>query len=192
MKDDKRVVIIFGFSGSGKSTIANELGKKMNLRVIHPSGILRDLLQNKKPNLERSKYGRGFWESDHGVALFKNRLHQEVPPDVEADQIILKEIEKGGVIIDSWNLPWLSDIGVRIYLQAPLLVRARRVAQRSRISYAKAYSIVSMKDEETRKLFLRVYGFDIKEDHENRFDLVIKTKNIEKKEVINTILRFLS
>ena len=30
-------IIIFGFSGSGKSTVAELLGNKLGLRVVHPS-----------------------------------------------------------------------------------------------------------------------------------------------------------
>ncbi len=40
-------IILFGFSGSGKFTVANLVGERSELRVIHPSRILRDLYEGK-------------------------------------------------------------------------------------------------------------------------------------------------
>lgn len=174
MKDN--VVIIFGFSGSGKSTIANLVAEKYGLRVVHPSGILRDLYEKKKVDLDNTRYNTGFWECEEGVKLFKSRLDEEEPLDVVSDRILVEEVKKGNVVIDSWSLPWLTEMGVKIYLEADLEVRAQRVAKRGSMSDDRALEVVAMKDEETRKLFKRLYGFDIKQDH-NVFDYIIKTNN---------------
>ena len=185
------VILLFGFSGSGKSTLANRLGKKLGLRVIHPSGIIRDILAGRKGDTQNTRYGRGFWESNEGIALFTARLQEPRPVDMIVDTMLLKEIRKGNVIIDTWNMPWLTKKGVRIYLKAPLSVRARRVAWRSHIPLQKARIIVSMKDEETRKLFKRLYGFDIKKDHKDVFDRVIDTRHLTANQVFKEIFLFL-
>ena len=151
-------IIIFGFSGSGKSTMANLVSEKYNLRVIHPSGIIRDLYEKKEVDINHTRYNNGFWESEEGIKIFKDRLYEEKPIDVIVDKILIEEITKGNVVIDSWNLPWLVDIGKKIYLESDLEIRARRVAKRSKISYENAINIVSMKDDETTKLFKRLYG----------------------------------
>lgn len=176
-------IIIFGFSGSGKSTLANRLGEKYGLRVIHPSGILRDLLENKPVDLAHTRYNRGFWESPAGIHLFKSRLEEKEPLDVISDKILLQEIQKGKVVIDSWSLPWLTDLGYRIYLQADLDIRAKRVSLRSGISYQQAREIAAMKDKETTLLFQRLYGFNIEQDH-NVFNLVVDTNKLNEKEVL--------
>ena len=106
---DENVIIIFGFSGSGKSTIANLVGEKYELRVIHPSGILRDLYEKKKVDLENTRYNTGFWESEEGIRLFKSRLDENEPLDVVSDKILVQEAERGNVVVDSWSLPWLTD-----------------------------------------------------------------------------------
>jgi len=183
-------IIIFGFSGSGKSTIANLIGKQRNLRIIHPSGILRDLFEGKCPDIKNTRYNTGFWESEEGIQLFKSRLNQDAPFDIASDRILVDEFRKGEVIIDSWSLPWLTNIGIKIYLQANLEIRAQRVCKRSNISYEKALEIISMKDEETRKLFKRLYGFDIKQDH-FVFDFVVYTNNLTKREVFRSVCDFL-
>ncbi len=188
MKED--VIILFGFSGSGKSTIANLVGEKYGLRVIHPSGILRDLYEKKKVDLGNTRYNTGFWESEEGIRLFKNRLNEDEPLDVVSDRILVQEVERGNVVIDSWSLPWLTDRGIKIYLKADLEIRAQRVAMRSDISYDKALEVVSMKDEETRKLFKRLYGFDIKQDHDV-FDYVVDTNKITREDVFRSVCDYL-
>ena len=187
---DDTIIIIFGFSGSGKSTIANLVGERYKLRVIHPSGILRDLYEGKEVDIGNTRYNTGFWESEEGVRLFKGRLDEEEPLDVISDRILIEEVKKGNVIIDSWSLPWLTDKGTKVYLEAELEVRAQRVATRSRISYDQALDVVAMKDEETKKLFKRLYGFDIQQDH-TVFDDVINTNGLNPKEVFTTLCTYL-
>lgn len=188
MKDD--VIILFGFSGSGKSTIANLVGEKYGLRIVHPSGILRDLYEGKTVDIGNTRHNTGFWESEEGVRLFKSRLDEEEPLDVVSDRILIEEVRKGNVIIDSWSLPWLTDKGRKIYLQTDLEVRAHRVAKRSGISYERALDVVAMKDEETRNLFKRLYGFDIKQDHDV-FDHVLNTNELTRDEVFRSVCDYL-
>jgi dephospho-CoA kinase len=59
-----RVVVVFGLAGSGKSTLANGIGQQFGLRVIHPSGIMRDLLEKKTVDLKRTRQNDGYWETD--------------------------------------------------------------------------------------------------------------------------------
>lgn len=183
-------IILFGFSGSGKSTVANLVEEKYGLRVIHPSGILRDLYEGKKVDVGNTRYNTGFWESEEGVRLFMSRLDEDEPLDIVSDKILVKEVRKGNVVIDSWSLPWLTDKGRKIYLQGDLKVRAQRVAKRSDISYKRALEIVTMKDEETRNLFKRLYGFDIKQDHDV-FDYIINTNSLTKSEVFRSVCSYL-
>jgi cytidylate kinase len=182
----KTTIIIFGLTGSGKSTMANMLGKELNLRVVHPSSILKELLEGKKPDIKNSKEGTGFWESREGITLFKKRLDDKTPIDFICDQILLKEIKKGSLVMDSWTMPWLAKTGIKICLQATSATRSKRVAQRSNISIEKATQVLRMKDKETRKLYLN--RFDIKKDNQV-FDLIIKTDHLLPNEILLIIKR---
>ena len=188
---EENVIIIFGFSGSGKSTLAEAISQEYELRVVHPSGILRDLMEGKTTDVNNTNYNKGFWESQKGIALFKSRLEDEEPMDVVSDKILLQEVEKGNVVIDSWSLPWLTDKGRKIYLEASLETRAKRVSQRSQIDYEQALDVVHMKDEETRNMFKRVYGFDIQEDTQV-FDYILKTDNLSKRGVFEDVCGYLN
>lgn len=190
MKENNRI-IIFGFSGSGKSTLADMLGKELGLRVIHPSSILRNLIEHKALNIAKSKAGKGFWESDRGIATFKQRLKEPEPIDLLCDKILLREFKKGKVVIDSWSLPWLTKQGFKVCLQASLKTRTERVAERSKVSLVRAKTTIIMKDRETRKLYLQHKGFDIKQDT-GVFDLILDTEKLTKKEVLSIFLNKLT
>ncbi|EET90438.1 MAG: cytidylate kinase family protein [Candidatus Micrarchaeales archaeon] len=182
-----KTIIIFGFSGSGKSTAANALGELLKLRVIHPSSILRNIIEKREVDTKNTVHNEGFWESPEGMDMFIGRLNDKVPPDVASDRIILREAKKGDVVIDSWSLPWLAKVGIKIYLKADAATRARRVALRDHIPYRTALKAIGIKDEGTRKLFKRVYGFDIKKDMQV-FDSIISTRGKSRNEVIEEIM----
>lgn len=181
------VVLIFGQAGSGKSTLAKALSLHLSLRLVHPSGIIRDLLAGREPNVESTIANDGYWETDEGARRLRNRLREKNPIDVQVHEILLREVERGTVVIDTWSLPWLTAAGFRIKLEASLPVRAQRAAQRAGIPYSTALARVVQKDNDTRDLFLRLYGFDIVKDAA-RFDLVINTEHVDADEVLRLSL----
>lgn len=189
MNKRNKTIIIFGFSGSGKSTIADMIGKKYGLRVVHPSSILRNLLENKKIDLNKTRAGKGFWESKKGIELFKERLKEKQPMDMVSDRLLLKELFKGNIVMDSWSMPWLNKSGLKIYLKGSLPERVRRVAKRGKITAQQAMSAIRIKDNETQKMFKRVYGFDIKKDLQV-FDTIIDTTRLDLKQVFSKITDF--
>ncbi len=185
----QRVVIIFGLTASGKSTLAAALAEQFGLRVVHPSGVMRDLMEFGQAHLERPRANDGYWESEEGTQILSGRLKHEVPIDVAATQILLREVDRGEVVIDSWSLPWLTPVGLKFHLLADLETRSRRAAQRSGLSVDDATRRIRDKDEETRQLFLRLYGFDIFHDFESRFHHTLKTDDLSQEGVLNLISR---
>jgi len=178
-----RVLIVFGLAGSGKSTLVARLALEFGLRKVHPSGVMRDLLAGRQVRPEASLANDGYWESAEGAQILDARLDHQEPVDLEADRILLSEVAKGEVAIDSWSLPWLTDKGLRIHLTAPLEVRSRRAAARGHLDLQTARERIAKKDEDTRQLFLRLYGFDIARPAPDLFDLTLDTATLSSEEV---------
>lgn len=187
-----QVVILFGLAGCGKSTLANGVGRELGLRVIHPSGIMRDLMEKGAVDLSATRQNDGYWETEEGARLLRERLCEDEPVDLTADRILLEEVERGDVVIDSWSLPWLSRKGTKVRLTADLEVRAQRAALRGGLSLEKARDRIAGKDEDTRQLFLRLYGFDIQRDLEGVFHHTIATDNLEAADVLRVTLAALA
>src|SRR3989338_4289699 len=133
-------ILICGLSGSGKSGVAEIVAKKLNLRLIHTSGILRQLFEKKieEIDLQKGLKNKGFWESNEGKKLYKQRLEgiskKEKSVDELLDEKLLKEIEKGNVVMDSWTMPWLSKKGLKVWLKTSNKVRGKRLAKRDNLS----------------------------------------------------------
>mgnify|MGYP000156146311 CR=1 FL=1 len=71
-------------------------------------------------------------------------------------------------------------------------VRARRAAERAGITPEEAAVLIAKKDEDTRTLFVRLYGFDIFRDLDGRFDLTIETEGFSGDDVFGRVLGFLN
>lgn len=185
----KTTIILFGFSGSGKSVMAKRIARRLGLRVVHPSGILRAICLGKPVKDYETRSNRGFWESARGQRLLRDRLSRQEPPDVLCDRLILQEARRGNVVIDSWSLPWIYGGGIKVYLRAPRTCRAQRVARRDRLDEAAALRIVGRKDRDTRKLYQRIRGFDMARDL-GMFGLILDTKALSKNEVEDRLVAF--
>ena len=183
-------IIIFGFSWSGKSVITNAIGKKYNLRMIHPSWVLRNLCEKKEVDIEKTEHNTGFWESKKWIKIFNERLKDKEPLDIQATKIVINELHKGNVVVDSRDLPRLTNNGIKIYLKADMKIRAKRVAQRSNISYEQSMKVLKMKYAKTRELFQKLYNIDITKNREV-FDYILETDNLTEKEVFKKICDFL-
>ncbi len=184
------VILVFGLAGAGKSSVVDGVGKALGYRVVHPSSLLEDVCENRTLNKRETHAGVGFWETKRGMAFLHARLQGRSTMDRRLDQLLLKELKKGRVVMDSWTMPWLSKTGVKIFLTAPLAIRAARVAKRSKVSLAAATRLIRRRDEETRQLNKKMYGFDIKKDHEV-FDLTIDNRALSARQTQAKILRFL-
>jgi cytidylate kinase len=170
--------------------IANAIGKKYNLKTIHPSGVLRKLCEKQPIDIDKTEYNTGFWESKKGVKIFNDRLEAKEPLDIQATKIVINELYKGNVVVDSRDLPRLTNNGIKIYLKADMKIRAKRVSKRSNITYEQSMKILKMKYDKTRELFQKLYNIDITKNREV-FDYILETDNLTEKEVCKKVCDFL-
>lgn len=182
----KRNIVIFGFSGSGKSSVAKRVGAVLGLRVIHPSSILRDLIEGVTPDTVHTRANTGYWDSLEGMAVLRKRLVTDEPIDFTCDRLLVELLKQEGVVMDSWTMPWIAENTINIYLQASLEIRAARVAERSGLSVNEARAVISERDTTTRNLYCD--RFDIAQDHQV-FDYVIDTENLTLEEVADSVLK---
>lgn len=187
----KSNIIIFGFSGSGKSSLCRRLGTALGMNIVHPSSIFKQLLLGEKPDIKSSQAGIDFWESIKGKELFKNRDQGESAIDFTCDEVLLEILSQGNTVMDSWSMPWFyhDDTVIKIYLRARYVTRLFRVARRANISNTDAAEIVFIKDMNTRSLYMKHRGFDICSDI-HVFDYIIDTDNLTEDEVFEKCVQY--
>ncbi|MGB9740371.1 MAG: (d)CMP kinase [Candidatus Bathyarchaeia archaeon] len=181
-KSDEQIVIcVCGLAGSGKSTLAKKLAEKYGLKYYSGGDALKALAieEGYKP-LEH-----GWWESREGMRFLEKR-GKDPKFDKMVDMKLVELAKEGNVILDSWTMPWLLQKGFKIWLEASPEKRAERIAKRDGISVKEALAALKKKEEQTKEIYKKLYGFSLGEDFAP-FQLVLDTENLEIEEVFQTL-----
>ena len=173
-----KAIIISGLPAAGKSTVAEIISKKLNLKAIN----VGDILKSKFTEVTSSNY----WDTPSGFSALRLREKNE-EIDKSVDRAVLRIIKRGNIVIASYVMPWLSKTGYKIWLDASPEERAKRLAKRDKISIEKAAEIIKKRDKENYLLYKRIYGISLGKD-KKPFDLVIDTEKLSPREVANIII----
>lgn len=160
MTDLKKICItVSGLHGTGKTTIAENFSKHLNLRHISAGRLFRQIA------LER------------GISVEDLNALAEKKYDIDRviDERTKLEARKGDVIIDGLLVGWIAGelADVKIYLRSDEELRLSRIAKRDNVSYneAKKRTLFREKVECTR--FKKFYEIDITDI--KIYDLVLNT-----------------
>jgi len=180
-KKKKLVICICGMAGSGKSTLAKRIAQHYGLK--YSSG--GDALKAVALEMGYSVSEKGWWETKEGLRFLEERSRN---PEIDrrVDQKQLEWAEKGGIVFDSWAIPWLLKGGFKVWLEASETVRARRVAKRDDLTIKEALRFLREKEAMTKKIYKRLYGFSLGEDL-SPFHLIIDVNFLSEDEVFEAL-----
>ncbi|MEM2883843.1 MAG: cytidylate kinase family protein, partial [Nitrososphaerales archaeon] len=168
----------------GKTTVAEALAERFGLRVYGGGDALKELAAKRG----YTPKGRDWWDTAQGMRFLAERAANP-EYDKEVDKMLIAELERGGVVVTSYSLPWITDLGVKIWLRGSLEKRAKRMVERDKISYEEALTIVKKRDEENRNLYLKIYGIKFGEDL-SVFDLIVNTDILSRDAVVEIVATF--
>ncbi|TFG33829.1 cytidylate kinase [Candidatus Thorarchaeota archaeon] len=155
----KRVITIGGLHGTGKSSVADSIAKRFELRRISAGVIFRQLAQERGMTLEEfSRIAEG---------------------DLEIDELIdstqKKAAAEGNAVIDGQLAAWMAGdyADLKILLTAPVEVRINRIAERdgTEFEFAKRETIAREGSEKAR--YFEYYKVDISDL--TIYDLILNT-----------------
>jgi len=168
-------------AGSGKSTVAKKLAKKYGLKYYSGGDALKALaLEGGYKQLKH-----GWWESKEGMRFLEERS-KEPKFDEAVDKKLLEHAQQGNVVLDSWTMPWLLKKGFKIWLEASPEKRAERIAKRDGISVGETLKALRDKEERTKAIYKKLYGFSLGEDF-TPFHLILDTDNLKAEEVFQVL-----
>jgi cytidylate kinase len=180
-KGRKPVICICGMAGSGKSTVARRIARHYNLR--YSSG--GDALKAVAAEMGYRITGEGWWETDEGIRFLEERL-RNLEIDRRVDQKQMEWAEEGGIVFDSWAMPWLLKGGFKVWLEASEDVRAKRIAERDGLTFEDALKFLREKEARTKRIYKELYGFKLGEDF-SPFHLIIDVNLLNKEEVFEAL-----
>jgi len=106
--------------------------------------------------------------------------------DKMVDEYQKKEAEKGNVVVEGRLSGWVIDkADLKVYLMAPLEVRAKRVANRDNKSFDEALEDIKFRETSESKRYKEIYGIDI--NNLEIYDLVLNTSKWQAEEIAEII-----
>lgn len=165
------IITISGSAGSGKNTIGDLLGKKLNLRIITST---------------MKSYAR-----EKGISMleFERMYAQNTEEyDKKMDEWQKKEASKGDCILISmlaaYNVP---SANLKVWLHCSEKERAQRIAKRDNIPEEKALDYVKERDKVFRERIKRIYGIDFWDP--SLYNIIVDTEKNSPEEAVRIILK---
>ena len=171
---NKFSVVISGWPAVGKTTIAAKLAEEFGLVMYNGGDILKMLAAEK----DYSTASEDWWDTAEAKKFMRERK-SDPSFDKKVDKKLSELVKKEGAVITSYTLPWLvkEESVIKLWLRGSTENRARRMANRDSISFAEAKKIITIRDDENKKIYRRLYGFSFGEDL-TVFDYMLNTDRL--------------
>lgn len=150
------ILTIGGLVGAGKTTLARRLAEAHGMSYVSIGEIMRQMA--KERNVSLNEFGK-LAEKDPSI-------------DKEIDER-QRSLAKDNCIFDSRLSAFLIDSDLKIWLTAPLDVRAERLAKREGVPVEEAMANIKRREGSERKRYKKFY--DINLDDLSVYDLVLNT-----------------
>ena len=159
-------ITISGPPGSGKSTLSKILSVKLRLELVSMGDVFRKCAHDRCMSLD--EFGQ--------IAKCNEKIDREID---EMQKKIANE--KDNILIEGRLSGFLVDADLKIWLKAPLEVRAERIAKRENKSLPKAMEETSEREDCERERYLKYYDLDIKDL--SVYDIVIDSSKWSAREI---------
>lgn len=160
------IITISGPPGSGKSTLSKILSVRLGLELVSMGDIFRKCARQRCMSLD--EFGQ--------VAKCNEKIDREID---EMQKNIARENDN--IMIEGRLSGFLVDADLRVWLKAPLGIRAKRIAKRENKSETLAMEETSQREECERERYLKYYNIDIKDL--SVYDLIIDSSKWNPEEI---------
>lgn len=168
------IITISGTAGSGKSSVAKELARRLHYEHYSMGDIQREIAKEK------------------GLTIVE--LGELEKKDPSIDKMIDEKQKKLGETEDNFVLDsWLSSLfvpkGYKIFLDADINARAQRIAkEREAEKYetaAQAIKAIKKREKTNRERFMKFYNYDFMD--KKNYDLVLDTTDSDINSTVQSI-----
>lgn len=169
------IITISGQSGSGKSTVAKDLGRRLGVPAVDVGSLFREMAA----------------ERGQDVIAFGAYAQKHPEIDQELDRKMIELCRRRRNLILQGRLAgWMTERdGIeahRIWIAASPRTRARRIAEREKLPFKRAYADTRRRDADNRCRYQQTYGLDLNDL--SVYDTVIQTNNLTVEEVVSALI----
>jgi len=147
-----------------------------------------DILKEMAVEEGYSPGGGDWWDAADGMGFLKERK-KSAGFDKEVDSRLMQKARKGSVVITSYPLPWLSKVGLKVWLSGSARSRAKRMAKRDGTTVSRCLEVLKVRDSENYELYKKIYDIEFGKDLKP-FDLVVDTDSIDESKVAEIVLQY--
>ena len=170
------IITISGKAGSGKSTTAKELAKKLNLKHYSIGDLMREVAKEK------------------GVSLMELSRQAEKNPsiDQELDKKQIDLRKKDNFVIDGrLTAFFIPNANLKIFLDCDDQIRAERILKEGRKdengnNIRELMEKIKQREQSEKKRYKEIYNIDYAD--KKLYDLIIDTTDISPHEVLKRIM----
>jgi len=172
------VITLSGLPGSGTTTAALLVVRKTRFKYVNTREIFREMAEDR--NLTVNTFGK---------------LANEDPAiDRELDDRQIAYARRGSVLLEGRLAGFmLKNADVRclaVWLEAPLEVRVRRVAERDSVAFEAALELDLERERDERQRFIEFYDFDLNDT--SIYDLVLDSSVLSPEQICQAVLHELT
>lgn len=175
----KVVIAISGLPGSGSTTIAKELAKRLKLDYYSPGEVFKGYSKKKESEAALEVWNLFGKEKDFHEKKF--------------DRIQIEKTKKGNIVIcgklSIFILNGLADY--KIWIESDLRIRTERTAKRDEIPFEKALGQIKKREKIEKENWKKIYGIDYLEQKKDA-DVVIENSTLTIEESVDKILDFIN
>ena len=166
------IITISGPPGSGKSTLSKKLSAKLGMELISMGDIFRKCAEDRCMCL--AEYGM--------LAKSCDDIDREID---DMQKKIARE--KDNIVLEGRLSGFLVDADLKVWLKAPLEIRAERIASREKKSVSVAMAETSEREECERERYINYYDIDIKDL--SVYDLVIDSARLSPENICEIVAK---
>lgn len=166
------IITISGTPGSGKSTLSRLLSSRLGMELVSVGDIFRKQAQDRCMSLE--EFGL-LAKSDEDIDRMLDEEQKKIAK------------EKENLILEGRLSGFLVDAYLKVWLKAPVEVRAERIARREEKPVAKAKAETKDREECERERYLKYYNIDTNDL--SVYDLVIDSSRWSAEEISEIVAK---
>ncbi len=164
-------ITISGLPGSGTTTVAKLLSEELSAELISAGELFRQIAKEKKLPLE---HFNKLAETDDD---FDRQIDERQGEEAMKRENVIVEGRLSGFFV--------PDADLKIWLKAPVEVRAKRIAHREAIAYEEALSAMNNRERSENKRYEQYYGIDLNDL--SIYDLVIDSSRWSEMDIVEMI-----
>ncbi|MDR2623089.1 MAG: cytidylate kinase family protein [Methanobrevibacter sp.] len=154
------IITIGGLAGTGTTTAADALSKKLNIPFVSAGDIFRQMAKESKMSI--LEFG-DFAENNADVDIEIDNRQKKLAADYE------------DLIVEGRLSAYFIEADLKVWMITPFDIRVQRICERESKSFDLASGEIKIREDSEAKRYLEIHNIEI--NNLNLYDLILNTNS---------------